>query len=372
MTAQPAADAFADPGRIAALSSRIAALAARLSAPVTFMEVCGTHTHAIAAAGLRRLLPANVRLIAGPGCPVCVTPVDYLDHALALAARPEVTVCTFGDLLRVPASRRHSLERQRAAGADVRVVYSSRDALAIAGAEPQRTVVFLAVGFETTAPTVAAALDEAERTGIGNFLVLMGCKTVEPPLRALLQDPELRLDGFLLPGHVAVVTGADAFGFLAEACGAAAAIVGFGPVDVQAGLAELLEQVLAARPRVANLYARVVSGPGNAPAQALLRRWFEPADTRWRGLGTMPASGLQLRAEWAHRDAARLPVELPPAEEPRGCRCGDVLRGRIAPAQCPLFAAACTPQHPVGACMVSGEGSCAASFRHERAAEVQP
>lgn len=357
---------FHDPARVAAITGAIHALAARLPKPATFMEVCGTHTHAIAEAGLRRLLPANVRLVAGPGCPVCVTPVDYLDHALALAARPDVTICTFGDLLRVPASRRDSLERASARGADVRVVYSPRDALPIARALPDRRVVFLAVGFETTMPAIAGTLAEAEELGIDNFLILSGSKILEPPLRALVQDPQLQLDGFLLPGHVSVILGADFYRFLAKDCGVASAIVGFTPVDVQQGIRELLTQVVERRPRVANLYPRAVSPGGNRVAKDLLERFFEPTDTRWRGLGTIPASGLRLRPQWAHRDAAQLPVDLPEPQEPKGCRCGEVLRGTITPPQCPLFARGCTPDHAIGACMVSSEGSCAAWYRHER------
>jgi hydrogenase expression/formation protein HypD len=359
-------DPFHDPARTQALAQQIHHLAAQIGRQVTFMEVCGTHTHAIAAAGLRRTLPANVRLVAGPGCPVCVTPVDYLDHALALAARSDVTLCTFGDLLRVPASRRDSLERASARGADVRIVYSPRDALPIARALPDRHVVFLAVGFETTMPTIAAALAEAEAEGLDNFRILSGSKVIEPPLRALVQDPELRLDGFLLPGHVSVILGADFYRFLADDCRVAAAIAGFAPVDVQRGLVDLLLQVRDAAPTVHNLYARVVTPEGNRVAQALLARFFTPVDTRWRGLGGIPASGLALRPEWAHRDAARLPVDLPAPQEPKGCRCGEVLRGTIVPPQCPLFGRACTPEHAVGACMVSGEGSCAAWYRHER------
>lgn len=357
---------FHDRARVTALTARIHQLARGLARPVTFMEVCGTHTHAIAEAGLRRLLPDNVRLVAGPGCPVCVTPVDYLDHALALAALPDVTLCTFGDLVRVPASRRDSLERASARSADVRIVYSPRDALAIARDQPERRVVFLAVGFETTMPGIAATLAEAEACGIANFLILSGSKILEPPLRALVEDPELRLDGFLLPGHVSVILGADFYRFLAAECGVAAAIVGFTPVELQHGIAELLAQVRAGTPHIANLYPRVVSDGGNRIAKALLQRFFLPVDTRWRGLGTIPASGLQLRPEWAHRDARHIAVTLPESVEPKGCRCGEVLRGTITPPQCPLFGRGCTPDHAIGACMVSGEGSCAAWYRHER------
>ncbi|MFO1077398.1 MAG: hydrogenase formation protein HypD [Planctomycetota bacterium] len=359
-------DAWSDPRRITRLQHRIAALAAQLPRPVTFMEVCGTHTHAIAAAGLRRLLPDNVRLISGPGCPVCVTPVDYLDHALALARVPDVTIATFGDLVRVPASRRQSLELAAADGADVRIVYSPRDALALAAAEPGRRVVFLAVGFETTMPTIAAALLEAEQRGIPNFLVLAGGKLIEPPLRALVHDDAVRVDGFLLPGHVSVILGSDAYRFLADECGVPGVVTGFTPVEVQLGLCALVRQCGRGEAAIENRYARVVSAAGNRCAQQLVARFFAPADTRWRGLGAIPASGLVLRPEWAHRDAARIAVEIPPPQEPKGCRCGEVLKGTIAPPECPLFARGCVPEHAVGACMVSSEGTCAAWYRHER------
>ena len=349
------------------LVDQVRELAGRLGRRATFMEVCGTHTHAIAAAGLRRLLPEQVRLISGPGCPVCVTPVDYLDRAVALARRPEVTLCTFGDLLRVPASST-SLERESAAGRDVRIVYSARDALALARRHPERTMVFLGVGFETTLPTVAAALEEAERGHIPNFLVLPGAKLIEPPLRALIADPEVAVDGFLLPGHVSVVLGADFYGFLECELGVPGAIVGFAPGDVLSGVIELCRQLITGRPRVANLYTRVVRPEGNPTARAVMARYFEPVDTRWRGLGMIPLSGLALRPEYAHRDASRLSVEVERAREPRGCRCGDVLKGVIEPPTCPLYDHGCTPDTPVGACMVSSEGTCAAWYRHERLA----
>lgn len=361
-----------DPRAVATLARRIRAAASALGRRVVLMEVCGTHTHAIAAAGLRRLLPPQVRLVSGPGCPVCVTPVDYLDRAEALAALPGTIVCTFGDLMRVPSSR-GSLERSRAAGAGVRVVYSPRDALDVARAEPASRVVFLSVGFETTAPTIAAALAESEDSGIPNFRILPGNKTVPPPLRALASDPGVLLDGVLLPGHVSVVTGSRAFSFLAEELGVPAAVVGFTPADVLRGVLELVEQLRDGRAEVANLYGRVVREEGNPRARAVLDRFFEPADAVWRGLGAIGSSGLALRPEWAHRDASRIEVAVPEPVEPSGCRCGDVLRGSIEPPECSLFASACTPDTPVGACMVSGEGTCAAWYRHERrTAEERP
>jgi hydrogenase expression/formation protein HypD len=358
---------FHDPERTRSLATRLARLVDECEGGFTVMEVCGTHTHAIAAAGLRRLVPEALRIISGPGCPVCVTPVDYMDHAVALARRPGMIVCTFGDLVRVPSSET-SLEVERAAGADVRIVYSARDALQIAREHPGRDVVFLGVGFETTLPTIAAAVEEAQRTGVDNFTVLSGAKLIEPPLRALLEDGEVRVDAFLLPGHVSVILGSDFYGFLAREFRVPCAIAGFAPVDVLVALCELAEQQRDGAPRVANLYPRVVTPGGNRTAQALLERIFTPVDTRWRGLGEIPRSGLAFRPEYAQRDAARFEVELCPALEPRGCRCGEVLKGTIEPPACPLFDHGCMPETPIGACMVSSEGTCAAWHRYERLA----
>lgn len=360
-----------DPRAVAGLLERIREATALLSRRITLMEVCGTHTNAIAAAGLRRLLPERIRLISGPGCPVCVTPLAYVDRAEALARRPATTVCTFGDLLRVPSST-GSLEQVRADGGDVRVVYSARDALAIAADNPARSVVFLGVGFETTVPTVAAALVEAESRGIANFMVLAGHKVMPPPLRALASDPRIAVDGFICPGHVSVITGARAFSFLAEEYHTPAVIAGFTASDVLRAVLALAVQHAEGRARAENLYSRVVTQEGNRTAQALVERCFVAADAEWRGLGTIPGSGLDLAPSLAHRDAARIPVEVPAPMEPPGCRCGDVLRGKTDPPACPLFATACTPATPVGACMVSSEGACAAWYRHERLAGARP
>jgi hydrogenase expression/formation protein HypD len=246
----------------------------------------------------------------------------------------------------------------------VRVVYSPRDALAVAHENPGRTIVFLGVGFETTTPTVAAALAEAEATGVANFLVLSGHKVMPPPMRALALDPEVRVDGFLLPGHVSVIAGSDAFEFVASELGRAAAIAGFAPTDVLRGVEAIVRQVRDGCREVENLYTRVVTPHGNPGARTLVDRFFEPVDAVWRGLGRIPASGLALREAYAHRDAARLEVTVGEPVEPTGCRCGDVLRGAIDPPDCPLFGGACTPATAVGACMVSSEGSCAAWYRH--------
>jgi len=356
---------FHDPARTRALARQLAERVAQVGRPFTVMEVCGTHTHSIAAAGLRHILPAGVRLISGPGCPVCVTPIDFMDRAVALARRDDVIVCTFGDLMRVPASET-TLEQARAVGGDVRIVYSARDALPIARQNPGKHVVLLGVGFETTMPTVAAAVAEAEQTAVENFQVLVGAKLIEPPLRALLEDGEVKIDAFLLPGHVSVILGADFYQFLVDEYRTPCAIAGFAPVDVMLALCELAEQIGTHEPRVANLYPRVVSAEGNRTAQDLLQRFFQVTDTRWRGLGEIARSGLAFRPELAERDAERLEVTLCDPVEPQGCRCGEILKGVIEPPECPLFDHGCTPETPVGACMVSSEGTCAAWYRHER------
>jgi hydrogenase expression/formation protein HypD len=326
----------------------------------TYMEVCGTHTMAIARYGLRDLLPPGVRLVSGPGCPVCVTATRDLDTVVALCGQPGITVATFGDLIRVPASR-GSLATARAEGADVRVVYSARDAVDLAAAEPEREVVFVGIGFETTAPTTAASILEARRRGVRNFSVLALHKTMPPALRALLDLGETSVTGFLLPGHVSVITGADCFGFLAAEYGVAGVVAGFEPEDIITALLMLARQT---GPAVENQYTRAVQPQGNTVAQELMRRVYEPCDADWRGLGVLAGSGLGLRAEFAEHDAAaRFPVPTGETLEPDGCRCGEVLRGVIDPAGCPLFGRRCTPAAPVGACMVSSEGACAARYR---------
>jgi hydrogenase expression/formation protein HypD len=334
------------------------------------MEVCGTHTMAIARAGLRALLPPSIRLVSGPGCPVCVSPVGYVDHALALCGVPGVMTTTFGDLVRVPGSapgsaRPPSLERARAEGADVRVVDSPLGALELARAHPSRQVVFLGVGFETTAPTVAAAVLQAEREELDNFSVLSAHKTIPEAMELLAAAEDLELDGVLCPGHVSNILGPEPYLPLVERHGLACAIAGFEPVEVLAGLRSLVAQVDAAAPRVDNCYPGAVRAGGNPKARQLMAKVFEACDSRWRGLGVIARSGLAIRAELGRFDAARrFAVELPEPVEPVGCRCGEVLRGTIEPPECPLFGDVCTPETPHGACMVSSEGTCAAHHHH--------
>jgi len=344
----------------------LARLAERAGRPLTLMEVCGTHTMAIHRHGLRSLLPDHVRLVSGPGCPVCVTSQGQIDQVVELARRPGVTVATFGDMVRVPGTD-SSLERERAGGADVRVVYSSRDAVELAAATPPREVVFIAVGFETTLPTVAAALIEARRRGLRNLSILAAGKMIPPALDALLSSPDLRLDGLICPGHVSVVIGSRAYEPLVRRHGLPCVVAGFEPAEVLDAVAALVRQAADGRAEVENRYGAWVGPEGNRRALETMGRVFEPAPARWRGLGVIDGSGLALRTDWLDFDAARrFGLSERDVPEPLGCRCGDVLCGRIAPADCPLFDHRCAPETPIGPCMVSSEGSCAAAHRYGR------
>lgn len=355
---------FRDPelarGQIAAIRRTVAEYPGIL----TLMEVCGTHTMAICQHGIRTLLPERIRLISGPGCPVCVTPVNYVDHAVALARRPDTLIATFGDMVRVPGSSSNLL-REQAAGASIRVVYSPLDAVSLAEKHPQKTVVFLGVGFETTTPTIAGAVVTAKRRGLTNFLVLCAHKTIPIPMAVLAADPELKVDGYLCPAHVSAIIGADAYRPLAEQHRVPCVITGFEPLDILQGVLMLARQIVAGQARVETQYRRVVKPEGNIKAQALLAEVFEPCDANWRGIGMIPGSGLQLRPEYAAFDASvQLPVAVEPPREHAGCRCGEILKGKLRPTDCPLFRTVCTPEEPVGACMVSSEGTCAAEYRY--------
>ncbi len=342
---------------------------ATLTRPVRIMEVCGTHTMAIFRHGIRSLLPEGITLLSGPGCPVCVTPAGHIDAFIAAARLPQVTIATFGDLIRVPGST-GSLAAARAAGARVEIVYSPMDALLLAQKEPKRTVLFPAIGFETTAPTIAATILQAERMGLTNFLIIAACKTMPGALEALLADPQLQVDGLLCPGHVSAIIGADAYRPLTDTYGLACTVAGFEPADILAGLLSLVKQITAQTPEVANCYTRAVTATGNSKARALLDAVFVPADSEWRGLGTIPASGLVLREKYQQFDGLRqLGIAVQPTEEPKGCRCGAILKGCLLPPDCPLYGTACTPLQPVGPCMVSNEGTCAAYYRYSGTAE---
>ena len=334
--------------------------------PVCLMEVCGTHTMSIARSGIRQLLPKDVRLISGPGCPVCVTPAGAIDGILALSQQKDVLIATYGDLVRVPGSRPgDTLAIRRARGARVRVVFSPMDALELAAADPHTQVVFLGVGFETTAPGTALAVREACRRGIGNFSVFSLLRRVEPALRSLAESPDFAVDGLLCPGHVAVILGEDGFRFLPEELRLPAVISGFEPEDILLSAALLLEQIRSGQPRLQNTYRRAVRPHGNEAALRIMDAVLEPADVLWRGLGLIPRSGLAIRPEYAAADAAkRFGLDQNLAGGPSACRCGEVIRGVLAPEGCPLFGRACVPEDPVGPCMVSGEGACAAAWNY--------
>jgi len=355
---------FRDPAlaqlQLAAIRETVAGYAGRM----TLMEVCGTHTMAIYQHGLRALLPEQIRLISGPGCPVCVTPVGYVDQAVALARRPDTLVATFGDMVRVPGSA-SSLLREQATGARIKIVYSPLDAVTLAERHPDQSVVFLGVGFETTTPTVAGAILTARRKGLDNFFVLCSHKTMPAPMAALIGDPELKVDGYLCPAHVSAIIGADAYRPLVEQHRVPCVVTGFEPLDVLQGVLMLARQVVSGTARVETQYRRVVRPEGNPKAQTLLAEVFEPCDAAWRGIGTIPGSGLRLRPEYAGFDAAvQLPVTVEPPREHLGCLCGEILKGKVRPTDCPLFRTVCTPEDPVGACMVSSEGTCAAEYKY--------
>lgn len=339
-------------------------LAAELDRPVKLMEVCGTHTVALFRTGVRGQLPDNVKLISGPGCPVCVTPAGYIDLACQLARRPGVTICSYGDMLRVPGTQ-GSLAQCRAEGCDVRLVYSARDALIFARKHPEREVIFLGVGFETTTPATAIAVQQAQKLGLTNFSVLDAHKLVIPALRALLADPESQIDAFLLPGHVSVIIGADAYIPVLDEFRIAGVIAGFEAAQMLRGICRLLEMLRHGETGLDNVYRQVVSNQGNQLAWQIIEETFEVTDAPWRALGVIPESGLALRPAFAAFDAwKRYGVTLPEEPPPKGCRCGDVIQGKLQPNQCPMFGKACTPRMPMGPCMVSSEGSCSAYYRY--------
>ena len=347
----------------------IAAIRELRPEPVKLMEVCGTHTHAIARSGIKSVLPEGVELLSGPGCPVCVTPTEVIDQILSLSMEPGVIIASYGDMLRVPGSRPgDSLQRRRALGARVEIVYSPMDAIEIAKQNPAKEVVFLGVGFETTAPGTAIAALTAAEQGVRNFTVWSLLKRVEPALRALLRSENFQVKGFLCPGHVATIIGAEGFRYLPEEYGMPAVISGFEPEDILLAVYHLLRQLKEGSPRVENDYPRAVSAKGNLLAQGIMARCLAPRTDLWRGLGEIPDSGLGLNDALREQDAqVRFGLERLPAPKPTACRCGEVITGRLRPADCPLFGKRCTPEDPVGPCMVSSEGACSAAYLYRPA-----
>ena len=333
---------------------------------VQLMEVCGTHTVSLFRSGVKSLLPSSVRMLSGPGCPVCVTSQGYIDAACEAAMQPEVTICTYGDMVRVP-GRTGALEHQRARGAQVMVVYSARDAVRFAEKHPDRRVIFLAVGFETTAPATAAAIMEADSKGLANFFVLADHKLVIPAMSALLSEADVPIDGFLCPGHVSVVIGSGAYRPIVAQYGKPCVVAGFEPDQMLCGILRLLKQVTRSEPAVENVYGVAVTEEGNPAARRCMEAVFEPADTVWRAMGTLPASGLALRERYGRFDAvSRFDLTIGEDYDPPGCRCGQVIQGKAEPMECTLFGKECTPTNPVGPCMVSSEGTCAAWFKYGR------
>ena len=348
------------------LVAEIGRLGSKCGRHLRFMEVCGTHTVSIFRAGIRQMLPENVELVSGPGCPVCVTPDEYMDKAIVYARREDVIITTFGDMLKVPGTE-SSLSEAKAAGADIRIVYSPLDSLQVAKENPDKKVIFLAVGFETTAPTAAATVLAAEQAGLKNLYMLSAQKLVPPALRLLIDDPEVLVDGFILPGHVSVVTGTEVFRFLETEYHIPGVVTGFEPLQILRSLYRLTKQVAEGVAKIENEYGSVVKPEGNPTSLAVTEKVYEPVTAKWRGIGEIPASGLKMRETYKAYDIEEvlpLPAGQLPAPKKTGCRCGEVLKGIVTPHDCPLFGKACVPTHAIGPCMVSVEGVCAAWYKY--------
>lgn len=354
-------DEYRDPTLARDLVKKIEAISQK---ELRLMEVCGTHTMSIFRHGIRSLLPGHITLLTGPGCPVCVTAQRDIDAFVEFARVKDVIVTTFGDLMKVPGAN-STLARERAEGADVRMVYSVFDALAIARENPGKQVVFCAVGFETTIPTIAAGILGAQAQGVTNFSIYSANKLTPPALAALMETKGIHIDGFILPGHVSVITGTQAYGATFDKFHIPSVIAGFEPIDILRAVLILVQQNEAGSPALVNAYARAVSDQGNVKAQAIMNQVFEITDAVWRGIGNIPASGMGLKSEFSAFDAAlKFSMDLPHVPEPRGCACGKILMGLKTPEGCRLYKKTCTPMTPVGPCMVSSEGACAAFYRY--------
>ncbi len=357
-------DEYRDPSLVTGLLTKIESTARQISRFVTIMEICGSHTYAIGRFGIRKLLPEKIRLISGPGCPVCVTSTHDVDIALYLSGLKNVIFTTFGDMLRVPGTGSNSLQKNRAAGADVRVISSADECIALAESNPRKEIIMMGIGFETTAPTIAATVASCCKKGINNFSVFPVHKIVPPAIQALIADPLLKIDAFLCPGHVSTMIGSAAYQMIPDA-GCAAVITGFEPVDILEGIWMILEQIESGKKEVAIQYSRGVRPEGNTRAMTFLKSIFQTADAEWRGLGIIPASGLVFRSDYeAFNTLAKFSVPEISSAEIKGCGCGDILRGIKAPQDCPLFKKICTPMNPVGPCMVSSEGSCSTHYKY--------
>ena len=339
-------------------------LAEQINRPLKLMEVCGTHTVEIFRHGIRSVIPGSIALLSGPGCPVCVTSISDVDKAISIAKRPGTVLATFGDMMRVPGGKQSLLEA-RSEGADVRVMYSPMDALKLAQQEPGRQVVFFATGFETTSPLIAGTIVTAARAGVKNFTIFSSHKTVPLALKALLDSPDVKVDGFILPGHVSTMIGLTPYEFVAAQYRKPSAVTGFEAHEIILGITMIVRQIAAGTARIENAYPQVVNQEGNPRAMAILNDVFEPSDAYWRGIGILPGTGLKLRDRYQEFDAeVRFHPESTGIAEPELCSCGDILRGVKVPTECPLFGTSCTPDSPVGPCMVSTEGSCSAYHKY--------
>jgi hydrogenase expression/formation protein HypD len=339
-------------------------LTEKINRPLKLMEVCGTHTVEIFRHGIRDVIPKSITLLSGPGCPVCVTSVQDVDAAIAVAQTPGVILATFGDMMRVPGGKQSMLEA-RSEGADIRVLYSPLDSLELAQKERNKEIVFFATGFETTSPLIAGTIAHAERAGVKNFSVYAAHKVVPPALKALLDSPDVLVDGFIMPGHVSAIIGAKPYAFVAERYHKPSVITGFNAAEIIEGILMIVRQIALKKAAVEIQYRNVVREEGNPRAMELLGRYFEPADAHWRGIGVIPGSGLKIRDAYESFDAnKKFNPPVSDAKEPDFCSCGDILRGVKVPTECPLFGTGCTPENPVGPCMVSTEGSCAAYYKY--------
>lgn len=355
-------DEYRDPEIVGILADKIRRTSKR---PIRLMEVCGTHTVSIFRNGIRAMLPKTISLLSGPGCPVCVTTQKEIDTFIRIAGMEDGIIATFGDLMRVPGTT-SSLQKQRAEGRDIRMVYSAADALKIARQHPDKKVIFLGVGFETTAPTIAATLLAARQMRLNNFFVFSAHKCVPPALFALVQNPDVHIDGFILPGHVSVIIGMRGYIPFFQKYRIPCVIAGFEPVDILQVIYTLVRQIENNRPELSNDYRRVVTNEGNIRARRIMQDVFSVQDVAWRGIGTVPESGLKIKTKYSALDAEKmLDFKVPESVEPKGCRCGEVLTGRMIPPECPLYRGRCTPEDPVGPCMVSSEGTCAAYYRYQ-------
>lgn len=330
---------------------------------INLMEVCGTHTVAIFRNGIRKMLPQNINLISGPGCPVCVTPIQYIDEIIAFSRKDNFIITTFGDMIRVPGST-STLEKEKANGSDIRIVYSTLDALKIAYDNPFKNVVFMGVGFETTSPTIASAILKAEEEKIKNFFVLSVAKIMPPAMKSLLDAEEVNIDGFICPGHVSAIIGSKPYSFIASQYNIPCVISGFEPLDILQTIFMLVKQIEKNKAKVEIQYKRIVKPEGNKIALEKINRVFKIVDSEWRGIGKIPLSGLEIRDKYKQFNARKFSISVKRPKEISGCRCGEVLRGVITPLECPLFKNICTPEDPKGACMVSTEGTCAAYYKY--------